>query len=147
MEGSGVVSAPTSASLGSITWSFEYTLYPPNGPINWSWSSTVGCTGTKALALSTRVSLYRGSLLAGAAPTAACQSCAIATSHGFKSIAGNGAGSWCEKTADVITVHNIGTETATGTIVWSFSNGHGNCSEVDADEVRCATTSDTVVVP
>jgi hypothetical protein len=35
-------------------------------------------------------------------------------------------------------VHNIGTETAKGAIVWSFSNGHGNCTEVDANEVRCA---------
>ena len=147
MMGSGVVLASTSAPLCSIKWSLEYTLYPPNGPINWSWRSTIGCTGTKALALSTRASLYRGSLLAGATPTVACQNCASATSHGFKSIADNGAGSWYQKTADVITVHGIGTEPAKGTIVWSFSSGHGNCAEVDTNEVRCATTSDAVVVP
>ena len=93
MMGSGVVLASTSAPLCSIKWSLEYTLYPPNGPINWSWRSTIGCTGTKALALSTRANLYRGSLLAGATPTVACQNCASATSHGFKSIADNGAGS------------------------------------------------------
>ena len=114
MMGSGVVLASTSAPLCSIKWSLEYTLYPPNGPINWSWRSTIGCTGTKALALSTRANLYRGSLLAGATPTVACQNCASATSHGFKSIADNGAGSWYQKTADVITVHSIGTGTRQG---------------------------------
>jgi len=44
-------------------------------------------------------------------------------------------------------VPDIGRDTARGTIVWSFTGGHGSCSEVNADEVRCATTSDAVVVP
>jgi len=146
MVHSGVTS-PSSTPRCSINWHFQYTLYEPNGPIDWSWRSTVGCGNTKAEALSTRASLYRGSLLSGAAPAAACQDCASATSHRFESITSNGAGSWYEKTADVFTVPDIGRDTARGTIVWSFTGGHGSCSEVNADEVRCATTSDAVVVP
>ena len=106
--------SPSSTPRCSINWHFQYTLYEPNGPIDWSWRSTVGCGNTKAEALSTRASLYRGSLLSGAAPAAACQDCASATSHGFKSIADSGAGSWYQKTADVITVHSIGTGTRQG---------------------------------
>jgi hypothetical protein len=147
MVGLGVASASTSVPLCGIKWRFEYTLYEPNGPIKWGWHSTVYCSGTTAVALSTRASLWLGSQRAGAAPIATCQHCASETLHGFKSIASNGAGSWYEKTADVFTVPKIGTDTAKGIIVWSFSNGEGNCTEVNADEVQCATTSDAVVVP
>jgi hypothetical protein len=145
----GVPSASTSTSvpLCDIKWHSAYTLYEPNGPINWGWRTTAACIGTAAPALSTKASLYWGSLLARAAPTATCQNCTSVTSHGFKSFDFNGAGSWYVKSADLFTVPNIGTDTANGTIVWSFSGGSGKCTEVNANEVRCATTSNAVVVP
>jgi hypothetical protein len=145
MVRSGVASA--SAPQCSIQWHFAYTLDLPNGPINWGWRSTVGCTITRAPVLTTQAKLFWGSVLAAVAPKGTCQICASATSHQFKSFAFNGAGSWYEKTVDVITVPNIGRDTAKGIIVWSFSGGHGKCTEVNADEVQCATTSDAVVVP
>jgi hypothetical protein len=135
----------------NIGWHFEYKLFLPGGPINWNFRSMVGCSGTKTLALYTRPSLYFGTQRSGATPIATCQHCAIETSHGFKSIpftgSFNGAGSWFEKTTDFLTVPGIGTGTANGSIVWTFTNGTGSCTEVTADEVECATTSDPVVVP
>lgn len=147
MVRSGAASASASVPQCSIQWHFAFTLEPPNGPINWGWRSTVGCSITKAPVLSTQAKLFWGSVLASVAPKGTCQICASATSHRFQSFAFNGVGSWYEKTVDVITVPNIGRDTANGTIVWSFSGGHGKCTEVNADQVQCATTSDAVVVP
>jgi hypothetical protein len=147
MVSAGAASAPASVPLCSIQWHFAYTLQLPNGPINWGWRSTVGCSITKARVLSTQAKLFWGTVLAGVAPKGACQICATVTSHRFQSFAFNGTGSWYEKTVDVITVPNIGRDTANGTIVWSFTGGHGKCTEVNADQVQCATTSDAVVVP
>jgi hypothetical protein len=144
-------SASASTPPCTIQWRFSFTRFLPDGPINWNWHSTVGCNGTKTLALYTRASLYLGSQRSGATPIATCQHCAFETLHGFKSIpftgGFNGAGSWFEKTHDFFTVPNIGTNTANGSIVWTFTNGTGNCTEVNADEVECTTTSDAVVVP
>jgi hypothetical protein len=145
--GSGVASPAASVPSCRIQWHFAYTLQPPDGPINWGWRSTVGCTITKAPVLSTQAKLFFGSLLAGLAPKGTCQICTSATSKKFESFAFNGSGSWYEKTVDVITVANIGKDTANGTIKWSFSGGHGKCTEVNADQVQCTTTSDPLVVP
>jgi hypothetical protein len=143
----GVASAPASVPLCDIKWHSSYTLYEPNGPIDWGWRTTAACIGTAAPVLSTKATLYWGSLLARAAPTATCQNCTSVTSHGYKSFGFNGAGSWYVKSADLFTEPNIGTDTANGTVVWSFSGGSGKCAEVNANEVRCATTSNAVVVP
>jgi hypothetical protein len=144
---SGAASASASVPQCSIQWHFAFTLDPPNGPINWGWRSTVGCSITKAPVLTTQAKLFWGSVLAAVAPKGTCQICASATSKRFESFTFNGAGSWYEKTVDVITVPDIGRDTAEGTVVWSFSGGHGRCTEVNADEVQCTTTSDAVVVP
>jgi hypothetical protein len=147
VERSGIVSASEFVPKCKVQWRFEFTLTTPSGPIRWNWWSTLRCEGTKTQALSTRAALWLGSQRVGAAPTATCQHCAIETLHGFKSFDSNGAGSWTETTADIITIPNIGTDTSNGTIVWSFAGGQGECTEVTADQVKCATTSDPVVVP
>jgi hypothetical protein len=144
-----VRSGTASASVPqcSIQWHFAYTVTEPNGPINWGWRSTVGCNLIKAPVLSTQAKLWFGSVLSGVAPKGTCQICVSATSKKFETFAFSGVGSWFEKTVDVFTVANIGRDTANGKIVWSFSGGHGKCTEVNADQVQCTTTSDAVVVP
>jgi hypothetical protein len=140
-------SATASVPQCTINWNFQFTLQPPNGPINWGWRSTIGCAVVKARVLTTQAKLFWGSQLVATAPKGTCQICASATSQSLKSFAFNGAGSWFEKTVDIFTVPNIGKDTANGTIVWSFTGGHGKCTEVNADQVQCFTTSDAVVVP
>lgn len=130
-----------------LSWHEQYTQYEgPKGPIDWKWHSTASCT-MAATSLATQASLYYGTARAHAAPTRTCQNCASVTSRGVKSFPFNGAGSWSVKTTDSFVVPNIGTETANGTLVWFFSGGTGSCTEVNANEVLCATASNPLVVP
>jgi hypothetical protein len=134
--------------LCGIKWHAQYTLYSgPKGPILWGFRTSDDCTNETATALSTQASLYFGSTLERTAPTATCSNCTNDVSHAGHEFHMTGAGSWFVKSSDTITVANIGTDTANGTIIWNFSGGSGSCSEVNANEVQCSTTSNAIVVP